>query len=66
MKKIILLILVMLTGCETPFGPSLVVTPHTEYGHTAQDCVTLELLCVDVGVFTFIGHGSCKCEPLED
>tara|TARA_Y100000994_G_scaffold106703_1_gene87931 strand:- start:8710 stop:8883 length:174 start_codon:yes stop_codon:yes gene_type:complete len=56
----------MLTGCSTPFGPSLNIEPSTQYAYTSQECATLELLCIDIGVFSFLGHGVCKCEPFDN
>ena len=56
----------MSTGCSTPFGPSLNTEPSTQYAYTSQECATLELLCIDIGVFSFLGHGVCKCEPFDN
>lgn len=56
----------MFTGCETPFGPSLHTEPSTQYAYTPQECSTLELLCIDSGVFSFLIHGACRCEPFDN
>ena len=47
-----------MTGCD---WPSIVVTGGSEYGYTPEECVTLELRCVDDGTFTFLPYGDCKC-----
>ena len=56
----------MWNGCGAPLGPSINVEPSAQYAYTHQECTTLELLCINIGVFSFLNHGTCRCEPFDN
>ena len=58
--------LMMWNGCGAPLGPSINIEPSTQYEYTPQECTTLELLCINIGVFSFLNHSTCRCEPFDN